>query len=278
MAIDGLASRADVAFLEQTNPNVEQIKRYLHDLENLPPLPAVADIADLGERYFWLDCMMLVDRYGIRMLEGLSPGGEDRPNPLGELPLMGIDWDPAFQNGNRWFSRMAAAMRENELSLRRKKLQEIDRDVKTLKTKLEEPAEKVKSLFGGAKARGEFFGDVMISLLVPAVLKVHSAGERTRQIQNNVRVAFALAWYQQDRGHYSKTLNELAPKYLKEIPTDLFSGKSLIYRLKDNGYLLYSVGVNGKDDDGRGQDDDPSGDDVSIQIPLPELPKREPQK
>ena len=43
-----------------------------------------------------------------------------------------------------------------------------------------------------------------------------------------------------------------------------------IYRPSDNGYLLYSVGVNGKDDGGRTYDDNPPGDDPAVRMPLPE--------
>jgi hypothetical protein len=100
-----------------------------------------------------------------------------------------------------------------------------------------------------------------------------NAYDRVQQQENNVVLAFALAQYHRDHGHYPKTLHALVPKHLKEIPDDVFSGKALIYRPNEKGYLLYSVGYNGKDDDGRGQEDDPPGDDLSVRMPLPELPK-----
>src|SRR5207237_6032391 len=87
-------------------------------------------------------------------------------------------------------------------------------------------------------------------------------------------VAFALAWYQREHGHYPKTLDLLAPKYLVKIPQDIFSGKALIYRPSEKGYLLYSVGPNGKDDGGRGYDDELPGDDLSVRMPLPELGRK----
>jgi hypothetical protein len=69
-------------------------------------------------------------------------------------------------------------------------------------------------------------------------------------------------------------LEALAPKYLAEVPGDLFSGKPLIYRPSEKGYLLYSVGVNGQDDQGRSYDDDPPGDDLVVRMPLPELRRK----
>ena len=48
------------------------------------------------------------------------------------------------------------------------------------------------------------------------------------------------------------------------------AGQPLIYRLEGDGYLLYSVGVNGIDDGGQGYDDDPKGDDLVIRWPVPD--------
>jgi len=101
--------------------------------------------------------------------------------------------------------------------------------------------------------------------------KVQAAADRIEQVENNLQLAFALAAYQREEGNYPATLDALAPKYLKEVPLDLFSGKPLIYQPSEKGYLLYSVGVNGKDEGGRSFDDDPPGDDLVVRMPLPAL-------
>ena len=121
------------------------------------------------------------------------------------------------------------------------------------------------------EAKGKAVGDFLISLLLPAAQKVQQAADRTEQMQRNLHVAFALAVYRKDNGSYPMKLDALAPKYLAQVPQDLFSGKGLIYRPRENGYLLYSVGANGKDEEGRGPEDTPPGDDLSIRMPLPEL-------
>src|SRR5207302_1517294 len=105
------------------------------------------------------------------------------------------------------------------------------------------------------KAQGEVVGDIMISLLMPAANKVQDAADRTVQTFDNTVTAFAIAWYARDNGKYPDTLDQLAPKYLAQAPKDLFTGGALIYRPQGNGYVLYSVGVNGRDDGGRGYDD-----------------------
>jgi hypothetical protein len=108
-------------------------------------------------------------------------------------------------------------------------------------------------------------------LLHHGTSKVQNAADRSEQMQRNLHVAFALGAYHREHGRYPATLDTLAPKYLTQVPDDLFSGKPLLYRPEENGYLLYSVGVNGRDDQGRWFDDDPPGDDPRVRMPLPKL-------
>jgi hypothetical protein len=65
------------------------------------------------------------------------------------------------------------------------------------------------------------------------------------------RVACALERYRLARGNYPETLDALAPQFIEKIPHDIINGQPLHYRLKPNGqFILYSVGWDGKDDDG----------------------------
>jgi hypothetical protein len=52
----------------------------------------------------------------------------------------------------------------------------------------------------------------------------------------------ALERYRLKRGVYPKTLAELTPDYLKNIPKDPFADRSLRYYPRGSGYLLFSVG------------------------------------
>ena len=79
-----------------------------------------------------------------------------------------------------------------------------------------------------------------------------------------VALMFPLTAYHANHGQYPHRLDDLKPKYAKTIPADLFTGKPLHYRRADNGYLLYSLGRNGKDDGGK------EGDnllDIVVQVP-----------
>ena len=92
------------------------------------------------------------------------------------------------------------------------------------------------------------------------------------------RLALALAAYQAAQGEYPARLEELAPHILKKLPKDPFSAAAFCYKRQAKGYLLYSVGWNGKDDGGRDQQSDPPGDDIVIRVPplAPAQPAKKP--
>jgi len=61
---------------------------------------------------------------------------------------------------------------------------------------------------------------------------------------------------------------------------NLFSDSDLHYKQEGDGYLLYSVGVNGKDDGGRGREDRKEDendtedwDDLVVRVPAAETQK-----
>jgi hypothetical protein len=61
----------------------------------------------------------------------------------------------------------------------------------------------------------------------------------------------ALELYRREHGQWPFELQELVPQYLSVIPADPFSTGPLIYRRQKDDFLLYSVGTDGRDNDGR---------------------------
>ena len=91
--------------------------------------------------------------------------------------------------------------------------------------------------------------------------------------------------YFADFGQYVASLERLAalaPKYIAELPKDRYSDGQIKYRQEKDGYVLYSVGPNLKDDGGLsvsvwgrekapgdGQRGSELPDDVGFRVPLP---------
>ena len=64
------------------------------------------------------------------------------------------------------------------------------------------------------------------------------------------QVAVALRIYRQEHGRYPEDLRALVPLYLPQVPLDPFDGKELRYRRLGQGFKVWSVGFDCKDDGG----------------------------
>jgi hypothetical protein len=272
MALDRTACDADLAFLEHTAPNGRRATELLGDLQSLSPLPGLVEALSPTERFMFLDNIMMLRRYGLQYLDkmsGVAAIGD--PDQQSNRILAGIDWDPALRNANSWFDRLAGAAGEKERAARERTFDQIEKELKALSGLRGEMGAILRDEKQSAEARGKAIGDILITLLIPALRKVQHAADRAAQIRNNLHSAFALAQYYRAEGHYPKELEALVPTYLGQVPPDIFSGQPLIYLSTRHNYLLYSVGINGQDEDGRGDGDEPPADDLSVRMQAPGL-------
>jgi hypothetical protein len=90
-----------------------------------------------------LDQIMQVDKHGSEHLSSTQHGAT---NPFVDLVLDGIDWDPALENVNKWFDRMADAMREKNRGERVLKMNLFFEDLRILKDEAKNPDRLTKML------------------------------------------------------------------------------------------------------------------------------------
>jgi hypothetical protein len=267
-AIEAIACQGEIAYLDRATLDAKAVERCLRDLSGLPPMAPIADKIDLGERSMFLDIVTLTSKQGLGFLQNFAGEGKIHDG-LADLILDGVDWIPAIENANKWFDRLVDCARESTRAGRVRKLTEFRTDVLALKAKATD-FDRVAKMFReknySGKAKGEAIGDILISLMLPAADKVIDAGDRTQQTFDTVIVGYACAWYQRFNNKYPAKLADLAPTYLQQVPKDMFTGNDLIYKPDANGFLLYSVGVNGRDDGGRSYTDQPAGDDIVVRI------------
>lgn len=92
---------------------------------------------------------------------------------------------------------------------------------------------------------------ILTHILTPALDRVHELQARHRAYIDICRTGLALKLYKVKNGTYPEKLESLvSADLLKEIPIDSFSGKKLIYKKSIEGFILYSLGPNMKDDGG----------------------------
>jgi hypothetical protein len=277
-AIEGPPAAADLAFLDRAWLDADQVKACLRDLRELPPLVPAADKLDFAERLLLLETFMILNRRGSEFLATIAPDfGLPKVGAKGVAALDDVNWDPALRGANRLIDRLVGVLRVKDRAAREQKLNQLGEEMRDRKAKLVSSGILEKVLRGDkavAHLRGEVIGEALVSNLVPGIRKFLSSADRVEQVRRNLEVAFALTAYRRDHGRYPQKLEALAPAYLAQIPGDVFSGQALIYRPSEKGFLFYSVGMNGLDEQGRSYGDEPPGDDLPVRMPLPKVSKQ----
>jgi acetyl esterase/lipase len=279
ITIDYFACNGDQALMQHPKLGASRAAKMKDDLAKLQPVTSMTDKIDLAERYMFLDCVAAVAREGIGSMSALSNGGGNSGGnkPLIESLLNGIagamiDWDVPLRMGNSWYDRLIAAFRKPTWGERSREFGKIERDIKELAANVRDPSSLGKDFLakGPSKAASERMGGILVGLLLPAIYACSSAEGRGIMHSELTELGFALAAYHADHGGYPAQLSDLAPKYVAKVPGDIFlDDGALHYKRQGGGYLLYSVGPNGKDDDGQRREDARAGegwDDISIRV------------
>jgi hypothetical protein len=240
----------------------------------------VADRLDVAERFMLLDCVSTIAREGPSCISQIESGKSTKSTTdslIDSLAGLAVDWDVPLRTVNSWFDRSVAIARNPTRTERLKALDKFGRDLREMYKSAKNPRSFGWSLLGNPRrAVSERIGQILVGLLLPAFSAAHEAEDRMTMQGELTKLAFALAAYRADEGSYPAKLADLVPKYVKETPKDIFNNDAdLHYTREGHGYLLYSVGSNGKDDAGKGQDDcknNEGWDDLAIRMSLPAKP------
>ena len=239
-----------------------------------------------AERFTYLDTMSGYSRQGAASLAGFAAPEIAETDPdfkrlKGTIDSLirysanaWIDWDYVLRMGNWWFDRIAYAYRQPTRAEQREALAKLDEEIR----KLRKTAEDAKSLDEAMRnnpntAFSVRFNEVLLTLFLPQITSNVQVEDRWIMRFELDKLGFALASYHADHGAYPAKLANLAPDCVAELPKDIFNDSELHYRLEGKGYVLYSVGVNRKDDGAKSYKDHKKGedwDDLVIRVPAPE--------
>jgi hypothetical protein len=258
------ACSGDLILLQNPALTASQIIKIRRDLDRLPPLPTIGDKLDVGERFEYLDMLRSIARGGLPSLAMFTifKDGRALKKTVNLLAYYGkstpIDWDVSFRMANDLFDRLAAANRRPTRQERKEAFRKIKTEMSDLKKSVADSISLEKAVaINPRQALSERLGQVCIVSIGPdgAVHSCLGFEEENLMRFELVKLSFALAAYRADRGAYPVKLGDLKPQYIAKVPKDICTDGQLHYRRQPNGFLLYSIGSNGRDDGAKSTED-----------------------
>ncbi len=254
-----LALQGIVIWMQHPDAPLAELERMQQALEALAPFPNGMKTINLSERFRNLNGMLMVKRHGLEyflLANGGSPN--DQFFNTTNWGARGIDWDPILKDANAWLDRWVEAAQKEKLHERLAAMNLIKAEYEQHLSQFEMVSEFFEGI--SAKGRARLLRKQFLKSMSPAYATYYLKIAEGDQRESLCLVAHGLARFHRTHGRFPEQLSDLAPAFLKAIPSDLFTGQPLIYRKTEAGYLLYSAGPNAKDDAGQ-------GDDVNVKMP-----------
>ena len=110
---------------------------------------------------------------------------------------------------------------------------------------------------------------IICRMLIPALGRVFAQGQLHVARLDCARVGLAALRYRAKHGGLPDKLEALAPDLIAALPPDPYSGKPLFYRKAADGFVIYAIGDNGKDDGGDIERAGGEQPDVGFRVRLP---------
>ncbi|HVF85529.1 MAG TPA: hypothetical protein VM821_06085 [Abditibacteriaceae bacterium] len=96
---------------------------------------------------------------------------------------------------------------------------------------------------------------MLTKIVVPVFSRTHETIRKSQTLRDLARVALDLNVYHTQAKTYPANLAQLETQTKTKFPLDRFSGKPFVYRGTKSFYVLYSIGPNKTDDNGRTEAD-----------------------
>jgi hypothetical protein len=280
---EAIAAEVILMFLSESKLSAEQLRRCEADLRSLPGRRPLAEQVERCGRYDALSfvqaihedaCVEMPNPADFGGLINLLLSSRERSEKSKIAARSTVDWALILRDQIEMSERLARLLAMKDRPRRVDEMRKFEGDIKA----------QTVAIYPLVK----FLNDYLAWLPLSPIRAIRSRGlslsllllrvtyrslteneDRCDQLERNRNLAVALARFKLARGKHPDKLDELVPTYLTAVPNDVFTDKPMIYSLTADGYLLYSVGVNGKDDGGKTYGDDLGADDIRVRMPMP---------
>lgn len=269
--MEHMSCEGDVSYLRHCSHSAERWAQLASQLRDLPPLASPVHIIDDSERIVFLDSVCRTAHKGFQFLNGDEDENMVEPEtPEQRAARAAINWDLILTDGNAFYDRLVAAMQKDTRVEKDLELERCEQEIGERAKRCKDVAIWLKTtVIGDREMVSEQLGNFFICMIAPATAAVSNFADQSQMRTDITKLGFFLAAFHAEKGTYPVSLAELAPRYVVTIPLDVFSGSDLRYTQLPDGYLLYSIGKNKKDDGGRTAKNAQPGeevDDIVVQL------------
>ncbi|MCY2923903.1 MAG: hypothetical protein NT031_00420 [Planctomycetota bacterium] len=286
-AIEMSAAQFTWKLVANTPLSAEQARAMQGDLAALPPMSPGARHIDWGERIFDLGITLETiqnprEEPWRPHTQKLGPNSKFQPRPeaaawLDFLMAMlrsprvrkSVDWDQVLRLTNANFDELVALLKLPTYADRVIAFDGLTKraDARIAAAREAQARAASRPADIGDPAPGTIVGifesfSSFMDLGRDVLLLAGSAPDRVAMERRMSMTVLALAAYRGDKGGYPVELAALVGKYLEAMPVDFYDGRALRYRRTEKGYVLYSIGPDMVDQEGRS--DKGGGYDIAV--------------
>ncbi len=240
LVLEDAASRVDIAIATKGRLSAPQAKEMLARLRSLPPWPDCRDAMDFGERCMALDILAS----SVRQNGGPAKGD--------------VELDEMLKRINESFNHMIAPYDEPTYAARSAaflatstaETEEIMGCFQRYKGTAGVIRMILMSSWGRRRLKSRIIANVILAIGIPNLEATERANTEGATRRTLAEIALALAAHRAEKESLPEVIDVLVPGYLPEVPMDVFTGKPLRYRRDGDGYILYSVGEDMRDNGG----------------------------
>ena len=245
VACDGVIHYRVRHLLADSRLTPEIAKDISRTFEQLPDLADQLRSAASGERLFSLSWTIHARENPIKKISSAW----DRMRS--EWLLHGtVDWNVSLEKINAYFDQVDTILLVKDARVRRQQLDSLEMHLSQDFQKLDSPWAQTLGFVDPSK-RSQIVADELVASSSSSLTSTVLAAERCCIDRQLTIVAAKLAAHRATSGIYPVALSELVSQFSASQPVDSVYGSALQYqRLSDTSILLYSLGANGRDDQG----------------------------
>lgn len=211
------------------------------------------------ERFMYLDSVQQVMKGGMEsmnLLAGIAGASKKKTrmqDMLDNVISSSIDWSVTMKEGNQLYDKYEKQLSNDEDWIAQDKvLVKMEKEIKELAVETSDFSAGLKALLGGPEYRGKMMGKVFVGLLLPALRSASMAEKRAIVMDDLSFMVITAAAHKSESGEFPRSIADFSKHGTDDLPVDRYANDDYRYRVEGNGFVVYSVGPNQKDEDGNG--------------------------